>query len=308
MLIRLRPLHSDRLQQSCSTNDLRWRRGLCRACNHGTKPGRSAFFSAKQKSVVRLPHSSSALFAAKSRRRLAGVFVCALASFAVLKTCAVAASGRTPNFSGGFGDYYVGVLYRGGNYLDATALAQGLLDSKWTIKEAECVRSINRAYLLVQIYRRLGRDQPALGLLGAQVQALRHWVRGPEAVPGPVQATAAAVQPVASARTRVLGWHMINLEASRPVPLAATPATVIALKMAAPLLQETPIKQAVRPTKSYEPPRPKTVAVAPVEPETAPKPVVRKQRPSVKAVATTEAKPLAPPQRMEDWAEKAFVN
>ncbi|MEQ1695934.1 MAG: hypothetical protein ABL901_08850 [Hyphomicrobiaceae bacterium] len=252
--------------------------------------------------MVRLPQPVHAPFI-NNRRKAAGGIVVALGSFAAIITCARADSSRPPHFSGAFADYYVGVLYRDGKYRGAASLAKGLIDGGWISKEAACVSSVTRAYLVVQIARRLGRGQPAISALGAQVQAMRHWVRGSD----PSRSAAGDVAAIASldAKTRVLGWHKMALEPAGPIQLEATPAREQAALMAVPVLAATVLGHAVQPSKTYEQPPPKPVAVL-----REPEPVARKSRKpkSAREASGPGAKAATPNPQSEPWMEKVFVN
>lgn len=268
-------------------------------------------FQCETESVERLRQPCHSPFVAKPWFRSAGVLVCVLATLAVAKTCL--AAGRTPYFSSGFGNYYVGVLYRNGKYLDAAALAKTLLDGDWISKETACAGGINQAYLVVQIYRRLGRDEAAVALLGVKVRALRNWVRGPDLERVPAEAATAAVRQETESKTRVMGWQKTNLGPTVPVPLEATPATVISARIAAPVLREAIVNYTVQSAKTFTPPAPPASSPpvgkrAKVDPEPAPKPIIRKIRPPAQTATASDSKPVAPAQRMEEWMERAFIN
>ena len=240
----------------------------------------------------------------------------ALAWLIIVFAPTVAVAERAPHFSGGFGDYYVGVLYRAGRYLDATALAKNLLDADWTRRELACVNTVLRANLVVQIHRRMGRKHPDPGVLrsgvlgaivlGARVSALRQWVRGPEAAPSPMQLETAGIPPTIA--SRVMGWHRVRLAATDPVPLRATPATEYPARITIPVLRETTLKQVAQPAKSYEPPRLKPADVAPAEPEPAPEPVRKPKAAPRTATSSQSKKPAPPTQHLEPWMERVFVN
>ncbi len=235
----------------------------------------------------------------------------ALASMIIVFAPAVAVAERAPHFSGRFGDYYVGVLYRAGRYLDATALAKNLLDANWTRRELACVNTVLRADLVAQIHRRMGRKHPdpgvlGAGVLGAHVSALRQWVRGPEAAPSPMQLETAGIPPTIA--SRVMGWHRAGLAATDPVPLRATPATEYPARITIPVVRETTLNQVVQPAKSYEPPRLKPADVAPAEPEPAPEPVRKPKAAPRTATSSQSKKPAPPTQHLEPWMERVFVN
>ena len=243
------------------------------------------------------------------------VLMCVLVSFGLQQTSALAAPERASYVNAGFADYYVGVLYRGGKYLDAAVLAKNLLDGDWITKEADCVAAMTRAYLVMQIAHRLGRVEPIAGLMGAQVQALRHWVRGADpvlpALAGSTVAETVVAISEAEPKTRVMGWTKENLGFADPLPLKETPVTEYAPQVPVAMLGVTTMAYAVHPTTTYQPPSERAVRPAYAEDEDAdsPAPVKakpRKSRPAVKTAATSSVQTAAPPKVTEQWVDRAF--
>ena len=253
--------------------------------------------------MVRLPHTSAVeqLNMSRSGR---GLLLASVVSFFCLNSSSLAQSNRMAQLSGGFGNYYVGVLYRGGKYLDATALAKGLLDGHWITKEAACVRLMYRANLVAQIYRRLGRERTGFMLLAVRVQAVRYWVRGSDIV----RASSKVARVAANHRTRVLGWQKTLLQATTPLPLnAALAPEIIPARTIVPIVREAVFKNSEA-AKSYNPPVVKTIATAPAIQEPTHKPVARKAKSITRAATAAASRSPASAQRLESWMEKAFVN
>lgn len=234
---------------------------------------------------------------------MACVLVVALALSAVPQSRANAGSGP-PHFSAAFSDHYIGVLYRSGRYRVATALAKSLLDGSWIRKETACANAVMRAYLVVQIHRRFGRDPHSLGVLGAQVHALRYWVRGPGAAILPPAAVIAESEPLRP--SRVMGWTSTGLAATAPVPLGSSPVLDYAAPSAVALLDATVISQDVQLSKTVVAPLPKAVP----EPRPSAKPGARAHKPkaSARMAVTAPDKPAEPAPQGDGWMDRVFVN
>lgn len=160
--------------------------------------------------MVRRPFRSS--FAPAGGYRLRVIFAVAGVAMAAgaLTHGARAQSHRIGNFSGAFGDYYVGVLYRAGKYAEATSLAKGLLDYGGARKTAGCVSLVRQAVLVARLRVRNGTPGPA-GALAVQVRAMRRWVHGDSAL--------VAFVPKAA---RVMGWTSADLAEVQPVSIVAS--------------------------------------------------------------------------------------
>jgi len=136
---------------------------------------------------------------------------------AALTSGARAQSYKIGNYSGGFGDYYVGVLYRAGKYAEATALARGLLDDNAAAKTTACAALVRQADVVTRLAERRGlvATPEALSVqarvaLAVQVHAMRRWVRGEQPV--------IAMMPMSA---RVMGWTSTQLDEAVPVSIVA---------------------------------------------------------------------------------------
>ena len=201
-------------------------------------------------------------------------------------------------FCGGFGDYYVSVLYRAGKYAQAATLATSLVDYGVSRKGVRVLAGVRDAGRIAMILERIGRPEAA-PLLATQVRALRRWARGE------VEAVASSARP-----PRVMGWTSVELPASAPLVVSsAAPVSVpsdpgvpmvyaVAVRDVLDSVDGKPVTEAARPPEAAI--APPVVVAKPARPRIA----VKKPKSLPASASTGVAK--APSGQIEGWVENAF--
>lgn len=264
----------------------------------------------KQKSMVRPLPRSFRPASIGNRLRGIGAIAGVVIVLAALTPGARAQSQKIGNYSGAFGDYYVGVLYRAGKYAQATALARGLLDDNAAAKTMACAAFVRQADFVTRIAERRGlvATPKAVGsqarvALAVQVKAMRRWVRGEQPVVG--------FLPMAA---RVMGWTSTQLDEAVPVSIVASgpgDARIAVL--------ESVMPPDVISSSDYRPVEPSVapVAAAVVTPPEKVKaavfgrPLALGAGADVKKARGSAAKGSAPVTgggKLDDWMERAFTN